>query len=45
MVDLMISDAESVAQDISDVSAYRLVPGPICEVRDDLGEVLLPPGA
>jgi hypothetical protein len=45
MVDLVISDAEPVAQDIGDVGTYRLVPGPIRKIRDDLGKVLLPPSA
>jgi hypothetical protein len=45
MIDLMISDAEAVAQYIGEVGTHRLVPWPIREVRDDLGKVLLPPGA
>jgi hypothetical protein len=45
VIDLMISDAESLAQDIGDVSTHCLVPRPIRKVCDDLGKVLLPPGA
>ena len=45
VVDLVISDVESVAEDIGDVGAYCLMSRPIREVRDDFGKVLLPPGA
>jgi hypothetical protein len=45
VIDLMISDAESVAQDIGDVSTHCLVPRPIRKVCDDFGKVLLSPGA
>ena len=45
MVDGVIGDAEPVAQNVGDECTHRFVARPPRKGRDDLGKVLLSPGA
>lgn len=45
VVDRVIGDAETIAQDIGDESAHRSVARPPSEGGDDFGKVLLTPSA